>query len=101
MTFRAIAVVDVRMKLRPMRGQLAVVNLLGVTAYAIFLNSIFSGLFDDDDLGLEAEGEHVGVTQAIGSLKVIVPENIILRHMAIVTGGPLAMGAVEIGRAHV
>ena len=63
------------------------VDICRMAANAILLHRLLPGLLNLDHLRLQAQGEHVSVAHPVTGLEKVFVEYIILRNMAIVTGG--------------
>jgi hypothetical protein len=65
-----------------------------MTSYAVLLNHINARLLDSDNLWLCPGSKYGSMSHAIHGLEIILSENVVLRHMAVVAGGNLAVTAV-------
>lgn len=78
---------------------------VAVAALAVFLNRLSGHWCCPYGLGFLAGGKNIGVAHTVAGLKKVFPEEVILRHVAIVTGGDAGVAAVfpgsELGNHHV
>jgi hypothetical protein len=65
-----------------------------MTSYAVSVNHFFSGFLYKNYLWFLAKRENSCMTQTVFCLEKVLAENIVMRHMAIVTIGFFAVRAV-------
>jgi len=74
--------------------QFTVSQKLSMAPDAILMHNLLPGLFDEDHLRLFAQGEYCRMTKTILCLEEVFVYKVIMRHMAIVAGYTLPVGAV-------